>query len=198
MDDESGDDDRDELISGWGGESRREWWGWRNESGSWLQKRWNLAKSSTTRSVARPLCDSLPRFWHDDGVSVAERLCSVTSEFRESGQSCLTGCVRRVVRVDLQGASSVRWHYRHVVVCRSLYQQLHHCPPAYTGFTPTLPSHSFHHSSFPLPSPVDPLPPSSSNFPPFLSPDLIFPLLPIHPANPVTKSVRIQLNRKKT
>jgi len=31
MDDESGDDDRDELRSGWGGESRREWWGWRND-----------------------------------------------------------------------------------------------------------------------------------------------------------------------
>ena len=29
----SGDDDRDELRSGWGGESRQEWWGWRNESG---------------------------------------------------------------------------------------------------------------------------------------------------------------------
>jgi len=26
MDDESGDDDRDELRSGWGGESRLEWW----------------------------------------------------------------------------------------------------------------------------------------------------------------------------
>ena len=33
------DDDRDELRSGWGGESRREWWGWRNESGSWFQRR---------------------------------------------------------------------------------------------------------------------------------------------------------------
>ena len=39
MDDESGDDDRDELRSGWGGESREEWWGWRNESGSWFQRR---------------------------------------------------------------------------------------------------------------------------------------------------------------
>jgi len=29
MDDESVDDVRDELRSGWGGESRREWWGWR-------------------------------------------------------------------------------------------------------------------------------------------------------------------------
>jgi len=27
VDDESGDDDRDELISGRGGESRQEWWG---------------------------------------------------------------------------------------------------------------------------------------------------------------------------
>jgi len=26
MDDESGDDDRNELRSGWGGESRQEWW----------------------------------------------------------------------------------------------------------------------------------------------------------------------------
>jgi len=33
MDDESGDDDRDELRSGWGGESRQELWGWRKESG---------------------------------------------------------------------------------------------------------------------------------------------------------------------
>jgi len=38
MDDESGDDDRDELISGWGGELKREWWGWWNESGSWFQR----------------------------------------------------------------------------------------------------------------------------------------------------------------
>jgi len=32
MDDDSGDDDRDGLTSGWGGESRQEWWGWRNKS----------------------------------------------------------------------------------------------------------------------------------------------------------------------
>ena len=42
MDDESGDDEIDWLTSGWGGESRRdkngEWWGWRNESGSWFQR----------------------------------------------------------------------------------------------------------------------------------------------------------------
>jgi len=25
---------RDGLTSGWGGKSRQEWWGWRNESGS--------------------------------------------------------------------------------------------------------------------------------------------------------------------
>jgi len=31
--------DRDELRSGWGGESRQESWGWRNESGSWFQRR---------------------------------------------------------------------------------------------------------------------------------------------------------------
>jgi len=35
MDDESGDDDRDELTSECGGESRHDWRGWRNESGSW-------------------------------------------------------------------------------------------------------------------------------------------------------------------
>jgi len=39
MDDESGDDKRDELTSGWGGESRQKWWGQRNESGSWFQRR---------------------------------------------------------------------------------------------------------------------------------------------------------------
>jgi len=39
MDDESGYDDRDGLTSGWGGESRQESWGWRNESGSWFQTR---------------------------------------------------------------------------------------------------------------------------------------------------------------
>jgi len=38
MDDESGDDERDGLTSGWGGESRQEWWGWWNESGSWFQR----------------------------------------------------------------------------------------------------------------------------------------------------------------
>jgi len=31
--DESGDDDRDELTSEWGGESRHDWRGRRNESG---------------------------------------------------------------------------------------------------------------------------------------------------------------------
>jgi len=39
MDDESGDDERDELTSGWGGESRKGWWGWRNKSRSWFQRR---------------------------------------------------------------------------------------------------------------------------------------------------------------
>jgi len=38
MDDESGDDNRDELTSEWGGESRRHWQDWRNESGSWFQR----------------------------------------------------------------------------------------------------------------------------------------------------------------
>ena len=42
MDDESGDDVRDELTSKWGGESRHDWPGWRNESGSWFQ-RWGDA-----------------------------------------------------------------------------------------------------------------------------------------------------------
>jgi len=32
MDDESVDDVRHELRSGWGGESRREWWGWHSLS----------------------------------------------------------------------------------------------------------------------------------------------------------------------
>jgi len=41
MDDESGDDERDGLTSGWGGESREEWRGWRNKSGSWFQRRGN-------------------------------------------------------------------------------------------------------------------------------------------------------------
>ena len=39
MDDESGDDDRDELTSEWGGELRHDWRGWRNESDRWLQRR---------------------------------------------------------------------------------------------------------------------------------------------------------------
>jgi len=33
------DDDRDELTSEWGGESKHDWWDWRNESGSWFQRR---------------------------------------------------------------------------------------------------------------------------------------------------------------
>jgi len=39
MDDESGDDDKDGLTSGWGGKSRQDWRSWRNESGSWFQRR---------------------------------------------------------------------------------------------------------------------------------------------------------------
>jgi len=38
-DDEGGDDDRDELTGEWGGESRHDWRGWRNESGSWFRRR---------------------------------------------------------------------------------------------------------------------------------------------------------------
>jgi len=39
MDAESGDNDKDGLTSEWGGESRQDWRGWRNESGSWFQRR---------------------------------------------------------------------------------------------------------------------------------------------------------------
>jgi len=40
MDAESGDDDVhvDDLTSEWGGESRQDWRGWWNESGSWFQR----------------------------------------------------------------------------------------------------------------------------------------------------------------
>ena len=58
MDDESGDDDRDELRSGWGGDSRREWWGWRNESWSWFQRRCDayLNERSVTCCMLRTFC----------------------------------------------------------------------------------------------------------------------------------------------
>jgi len=39
MDDESGDGEMDGLTSEWGGELRQDWLGWRNESGSWFQRR---------------------------------------------------------------------------------------------------------------------------------------------------------------
>jgi len=39
MDAESGDDDKDGLTSEREGESRHDWWGWGNESGSWFQRR---------------------------------------------------------------------------------------------------------------------------------------------------------------
>jgi len=39
MDDENRDDERDRLTSGWASESRQDWWGWQNESGSWFQRR---------------------------------------------------------------------------------------------------------------------------------------------------------------
>jgi len=39
MDDESGDDNRDELTSKWGTESTHDWRGWRSESGSRFQRR---------------------------------------------------------------------------------------------------------------------------------------------------------------
>ena len=39
IDAESSDDDKDGLTSEWGGESRQDWWGWQNESGSWFQRR---------------------------------------------------------------------------------------------------------------------------------------------------------------
>jgi len=38
MDDDSGDDDRDGLTSERDG-LRQDWLGWRNESGSWFQRR---------------------------------------------------------------------------------------------------------------------------------------------------------------
>ena len=36
MDAESGDDDKDVLRTEWGGESKQDWQGWRNEFGSWF------------------------------------------------------------------------------------------------------------------------------------------------------------------
>jgi len=39
MDAESDDDDEDRMTSEWRGELRQDWWGWQNESESWLQKR---------------------------------------------------------------------------------------------------------------------------------------------------------------
>ena len=39
MDNESGDDNRDEQTGEWGGESRHDWRGWRKEPGSWFQRR---------------------------------------------------------------------------------------------------------------------------------------------------------------
>jgi len=39
MDDDGGDGDKDELTSEWGGESRHDWRGWRNESEGWFQRR---------------------------------------------------------------------------------------------------------------------------------------------------------------
>jgi len=38
MDAESGDSDKDGLTNAWGGESRQDWWGWRNKSRSWFQR----------------------------------------------------------------------------------------------------------------------------------------------------------------
>ena len=45
MDDESGDN-RDDLTSEWGGESRHDWRGWRKESGSWSQRRGDAYRMS--------------------------------------------------------------------------------------------------------------------------------------------------------
>ena len=39
MNDDSGDDEKDGLTSGWEDKSRQDWWGWRNEYGSWCQRR---------------------------------------------------------------------------------------------------------------------------------------------------------------
>jgi len=34
----SGEDDKDKLTSAWRYKSEQDWWGWRNESGSWFQR----------------------------------------------------------------------------------------------------------------------------------------------------------------
>jgi len=54
MDDESGDDNRDELTSEWGGEARHDWRGWRNESGSWFQRRGDAYLNERSAACCEP------------------------------------------------------------------------------------------------------------------------------------------------
>ena len=52
IDAESDDDDKDELTSDWGGESRQDLLGWRNESGSWFQAiQWNVTQLHSTQLI---------------------------------------------------------------------------------------------------------------------------------------------------
>jgi len=53
MDDESGDDNRDELTSEWGGESRHDWRGYSTEQ-NYIQLSLNLASNALTSNDQGP------------------------------------------------------------------------------------------------------------------------------------------------
>jgi len=67
MDDESGDDDRDELTSEWGGESTHDWRGWLNESERWFQ-RWGDVRwwMFVIFFIFKPWISGVPKTWPHD------------------------------------------------------------------------------------------------------------------------------------
>jgi len=103
MHDESSDDDRDELTSEWGGESRHDWGGWRNEFE--FQRRGDAYLNK--RSV----------IFNEERVGGRERVTTDEERVLRGGWAeirLLTGCKNFVGKIKklMFNAYYVRWQWR--------------------------------------------------------------------------------------
>jgi len=116
MDDESDDYETDGLRSGWGGESRQER-GWRNESGSWFQRRGDPSQAahakinrkienSTRCKIVTREDFNLKLGTRDYGADITHR--TTLGSNRQSGDSPPPNC----------GNITLLWHFL-VTVCFS-------------------------------------------------------------------------------
>jgi len=113
MDDESGDNERDGLTSGSGGEQRQDWRGWQNESGSWFQRR---GDAYLQQSVRRCLMRCRPWVLDGDARTTAIFVC------------CKTNCWHKHVWWHTDMTDTLSWRQYHLTpisVITSYQSQTH-------------------------------------------------------------------------